>query len=310
MKPSRLLDGPRPANNQFLLIVVFLTVDSLHFVFARWLLPHISPGVSAMYVLAVGAVEVGLFGLMRRRLHLSTLVKHPWFFLGIGLLVGTSTSINYQAVAFIDPGTATMLSKTSILFGLGFSLFWLRERLTVVQTCGALGVVAGVFVIVFQPGNYFQTGSLLVLSSALMYALHAAIVKRYGEQFDFSEFFFFRLLCTTGILFLSAVGRRALVWPSPKAWTLLILVGTVDVAFSRALYYVALRRLKMSVHSIVLALSPAAAVLWSLLLFDTLPTVQQLVGGAAVILGVLMVTVPQKTQGAPAGSPSSSGRLD
>ena len=51
----------------------------------------------------------------------------------------------------------------------------------------------------------------------------------------------------------------------------------------------------MSIHSIVLTLSPVAAVLWSLLLFDTLPTLQQFLGGAAVILGVLIVTIRQKT---------------
>jgi len=287
--------GSRLANSPFLLVSAFLTLDSLHFVFARLLLPHISPGVSAMYVLAVGAVEVGLFGLLRRRLHFCTLTRHPWFFLSVGFLVGANASINYEAVAFIDPGTATLLSKTSILFGLGFSLFWLREKLTAIQMVGALGATAGAFIIVFQPGDYLQTGSLLVLTSAFVYALHAAIVKRYGGQFEFSDFFFFRLLCTTGFLFLSALGRRALVWPSPRAWTLLILVGTVDVTISRALYYLALRRLNMSVHSIVLAFSPAAAVLWSLLLFDAVPTVQQLVGGAAVILGVLMVTLPRNT---------------
>jgi drug/metabolite transporter (DMT)-like permease len=294
-RQSLSIGDSRLANNRFLLVAVFLTLDSLHFVFARLLLPHISPGVSAMYVLAVGAVEVGLFGLIRRRLHLRTLARHPWFFLSVGFLVGTSTNINYEAVAFIDPGTATLLSRTSILFGLAFGLFWLGEKLTAIQMVGAMGAAAGAFIIVFQPGSYLQTGSLLVLSSALMYALHAAIVKRYGGRFEFSDFFFFRLLCTTGFLFLSALGRRALVWPSARAWTLLILVGTVDVTISRALYYLALRRLNMSVHSIVLAFSPAAAVLWSLLLFDTMPTVQQLLGGGAVILGVLMVTVPRNT---------------
>ena len=87
------------------------------------------------------------------------------------------------------------------------------------------------------------------------------------------------------------MGRRALVWPSATAWLLLALVGTVDVVVSRTLYYVALRQLKMSIHTIVLTLSPVAAVLWSLLLFDTMPTPQQLLGGTAVILGVLIVTI-------------------
>jgi len=292
------------ANRGFLLIITLLIVDSLHFVFARLLLPHISPGVSAMYVLAIGTVEVGLLGLIRRSLHLRTLRRYLWFFLTIGFLIGASTNINYEAVALIDPGTATLLSKTSILFGLGFGLLWLRESLTPAQIGGALVAVAGVFIISFQPGDYLRIGSLLVLGATLMYALHTAIVKRYGGEIEFLDFFFFRLLCTTGFLFLFALTRRALVWPSATAWLLLVLVGTVDVVISRTLYYMALHRLKMSIHSIVLTLSPVAAILWSLLLFDTAPLPQQLLGGAAVILGVLIATFnPRSRNSRPASSP-------
>ncbi|NIV28941.1 MAG: EamA family transporter [Anaerolineae bacterium] len=296
MQETRTTGTSRPANRGFILVTALLIVDSLHFVFARLLLPHISPGVSAMYVLAVGTAEVALFGLIRRRLHLRMLGQRGWFFLAIGFLVAASTNINYEAVAFIDPGTASLLSQASILFGLGLGLFWLREKLTLTQVGGALLAVTGVFVITFQPGAYLRLGSLLVLCSAFMYALHAAIAKRYGEQIDFVDFFFFRLLFTTSMLLLFAVVRRALVWPSARAWPLLVLVGTVDVVISRTLYYVVLRRFRMSIHSIVLTLSPVAAVLWSLLLFDTLPTLQEFLGGAAVILGVLIVTMRQQAR--------------
>lgn len=291
MHEARTIDSSRLGNNRFLLVLGLLIVDSLHFVFARMLLPYISPGVSAAYVLGIATIQVGIFSLVRGRLNFDILRKYLWFFVVVGFLVATSTNINYEAVAFIDPGTASLLSETSILFGLGFGLFWLRERLTPAQLGGALVAVIGVFIITFQPGDYLHIGSLLVLSSAVLYALHAAIAKRYAGEMEFLDFFFFRLLCTTGVLLLFALSRRALVWPSPTTWLLLILVGTVDVVVSRTLYYVALRRLKISIHSIVLTLSPVAAVLWSLMLFDTLPTPQQFIGGIAVILGVLVVTL-------------------
>ena len=279
------------SQNRWLLIFALVIVDSLHFVFARLLLPHVSPGVSAMYVLTIGTAEVGLVGLAQRRLHLDRLRKNIGFFLILGFLVATSTNINYEAVAFIDPGTASLLSETSILFGLAFGLFWLREKLGLAQVSGALLAMLGVLVITFQPGEYLHLGSLLVLSSACLYAAHAAIAKRYGEEMDFLDFFFFRLLCTTGVLLLFALGRGALVWPRATAWGLLALAGTIDVVVSRTLYYMALRRLKMSVHSIVLTLSPVAAVVWSLLLFSTLPSPQQFAGGMAVLVGVLIVTL-------------------
>jgi drug/metabolite transporter (DMT)-like permease len=103
------------------------------------------------------------------------------------------------------------------------------------------------------------------------------------------DFFFFRLLCTTGFLFMFSLGRRALVWPSGPAWLLLTLTATVDVVISRALYYAALRRSSLSMFNIVLTMSPVITVLWSLLLFDTMPSLQQILGGGAVLLGVLIV---------------------
>lgn len=293
MEDTRPIDDPLLTDNGFLLIVALLVLDSLHFVFAKLLFSHIAPSVSSMYVLGIAAVEVGLLGLSRRRLHLRTMGQHLRFFLLIGFLVGASTNITFEAMAFIDAGTAALLAKTSILFGLGFGLLWLRENFTLAQVGGALVAVIGVFVIAFQPGDYLRIGSLMILGSAFMYACHTAVVKRYGGQITFINFFFFRLLFSAGFLLLFALGRRTLVWPSDRAWLLLILTGTIDVVVSRALYYAALRRLKLSMHSIVLALSPVATVVWSLLLFGTVLTVQQFLGGSAVILGVLIVTLNQ-----------------
>lgn len=251
-----------------------------------------------MYVLGIATFEIGVIGLIRGRLHLKTLRKHLCFFLALGALVGAGTNITFEAIAFIDPGTASLMGKTSVLFSLLLGILWLRERLTVTQGVGALIAVIGAAVIGFQPGNYLRLGSLLIVCSSFMYTLHMALVKRYGSRIEFSDFFFFRLLCTTVFLLAFAVSRRALVWPKASAWGLLILVGTVDVAISRTLYYVALRRVKMSVLSIVLTVSPAVTVLWALALFGTVPSLQQLVGGAAVIAGVLIVTTQGKTDDA------------
>lgn len=273
------------------LVAVLLILDSLHFVFARMLLPHIEPGSSVMYVLAISTVEVGIFGLATRRLGWQPAKQHFRLFLAIGLLIAASTAINYEAVAFIDPGTASLLSQTSVLFSLGFGLLWLKDRLSRAQMGGACLALIGVFVITFQPGDYLRLGSLLVVGSSLMYALHAALTKRFAGDIDLVSFFFFRLLFTTGVLLAIAATRGVLVWPTPRVWPLILLVGTVDVVLSRTLYYLALRRLTMSIHTLALTLSPIAAILWALLFFRTLPSLQQILGGIAVITGVCVVSL-------------------
>jgi drug/metabolite transporter (DMT)-like permease len=290
MNPTRPLPG-----NRYLLIVAMLLADSVHYVFARLLLPLVPPGSSALFVLAIATVEVALYGLARKQLNLRAFREHKWSLLAIGFLVATATNLSFQAVRFIDPGTASMLSQTTVLFALGFSLLWLRERFTLAQAAGAVLALAGALLITFQRGDYLRVGALIVISSSFLYALHAAVSKRYIGDMDFLDFFFFRLLCSTAFLFPLAWSTGDLVWPASRAWPLLLLVGTVDVAVSRALYYVVLQRLKLSVHAIALTASPLLAVIWAMLLFDAHPTLRQLLGGVAVILGTLVV-VSQRTR--------------
>jgi drug/metabolite transporter (DMT)-like permease len=277
-------------SNAPLVMGVLLVLDSLHFVFARLLAPYLPGGTSALYVLAVATLEVGIFLAIKGAIRPRLFLQNTFFFLIIGFLVATSTSLNYIAVGYIDPGTASMLAQSATIFALGFSVFWLRERLSSVELGGALLALAGVLIISFQPGDYLRLGSLMVLASAFMYSLHAAIVKRSGGEMEFSNFFFWRVASTTAFLLVFTSTRGQLIWPGREAWVVIILAGTVDVVISRVLYYVALRRFRLGIHTTILTLSPVLTVLWSILLFSEQPSTQAFIGGAAVIIGVVIVT--------------------
>jgi drug/metabolite transporter (DMT)-like permease len=272
------------------LFAMLLLVESLHYVFARLLLPHLPPMASSMYVLGVATVQVGIFAAVRGKLDWHPAARHFWFFAGIGFFIATSTLLNYIAVEYIDVGTASMLGKTGVIISLLLGVFWLRERLSRQQVVGAALAVAGATIVSYHPGDIMQFGSLLILTSTFLYALHTALVKRYGQQMDFTEFFFHRLMFTTVFLFVFAALGRQLVWPDGQTWLLLLLAGTVDVVISRALYYTTLRMFSMSVHTIILTLSPVVSIVISLFLFGTFPGLQELLGGALVLAGVFVVT--------------------
>lgn len=279
------------SQNTPLLILALLAVDGLHFVFARALREFMHPLASVTWVLGIGALEVGLFAASRGKFRLETFRKHPVFFLTIGTLVGVSTAINYTAVRYIEPGIASLLSQMSILFGVALGVFWLRDRLTRRQMIGAGIALAGVLMIMFQPGNFLRLGAGMVIGSAFLYAFHAAIVKKYGGRMEFLEFFIWRLVATTGVLvvFAGMLDQWTLP-PNPAAWGLLFIAGTTDVVISRTLYYVSLRRLTVSIHALIFTLSPVVAILWSFVLFGSQPTVREWIGGVVVMVGVAVVT--------------------
>lgn len=283
-------DRSRARAEQTLFFAILLLVDSLHFIFARLLLPHIPPVTSAMYVLGVATVQVGVFAMTRPNLDWQTGRRHLGFFAAIGFLIAASTVLSYTAVAYVDPGTASMVGKTGVIFGLLLSVFWLRERLLPVQWLGAGLAVIGLFVVSYHPGSPVAVGALVILASTFMYALHTALVKRYGQNMGFIEFFFYRLLLTTAFLVFFVLVSGNLVLPDAYTWLLLLVAGTVDVVISRSLYYLTLRRIPMSLHTIILTLSPVVSILVAFVLFQTFPTTASLLGGAAILAGVFLAT--------------------
>ena len=283
-------------NNVPLVIAILLLLDSFHFVFARLLRVYLPPVPAALFVLGFATLETAVFLTWRGKIQWAVLRQNLWFFAAIGLLVAGATSLSFTAVRYVDAGTASMLAQTSTLFALAFGLIWLREKLHRLEWVGAAVALLGIFIISFQPGDLLRLGSLVVLASSFIYALHAAVVKRFGQEIDFANFFLFRVASTAFFLLISVLvqGADRWHWPSGIAWLVLLLVATVDVICSRVLYYLALRRLQMSHHAILLTLSPVIAVVWSLLLFGEAPTWQGFLGGTAVLLGVIIVTWRQR----------------
>jgi drug/metabolite transporter (DMT)-like permease len=281
-----------PARNETWLLPVLLAIDSLHFVFARIAHDVLDPRVSAGYALGVAALIVGLYGIATRRLSLAIGRAHWKLFATIGLLVAFSTQINYSVIDTVDPGAASLLSQASTFYAIGFGVLWLGERFTRWQALGAGLAVIGALVVAFQArGDVFRYGSLLLLMGSLAYQLHAALSKRYAGGINLLNFFFYRLLFTAFFLLLGAGAQRALVVPDARGLGIVVLVACVDIVLSRSLYYRALRRINISVFAVVMTLSPVLTALWSYALFGSTPSQQQLIGGAIVLAGVLILAL-------------------
>jgi drug/metabolite transporter (DMT)-like permease len=272
------------------LLPLLLTMDGLHFVFANLARKSgLDPRLSTTLIMGIAALIVGSYGLATRQLNLAELRRNTPFLALIGLLVAISTQIGYFAVGYVDPGAAALLSQMVTVWSIVFGVLWLRERFRRAQGAGALLALCGAAIIALQPGDYFRIGSLMLVFSTFSYALHAAVVKRKGGGMNFVNFFFGRLLFTTLWLFLAGSVQGALYVPDLRSLGVVTLIGIVDVVISRSLYYLLLRRINVSALAVTLTLSPVVAAVWSFLIDGTQPSLQQLIGGAVVLLGVFVV---------------------
>lgn len=272
------------------LVIGLLLFEGLHFVWARVMHDYLPPLAAVTWYFIVAAIEVGVFAAWRGQLRLSTLRKRWWFFALVGGLVATSTSINYIAVGYIDPSTGTLLNQSVVVYNLVLGAIWLKDRLTKPQLLGAALCIVGVAIISFQPGDFLRIGTVLVLTSSFFYAIHAVLVKKYGGNMDFLDFFAWRIASTMLMSFVATTAWGQWALPRGLGWFWLLVAATTDVVLSRALYYMSLRRLKISLHTLILTMSPVMAAIWSFLLFNLHPTIQQVIGGIVVMLGVATVS--------------------
>ena len=271
------------------LVGALVLTDSLHYIFARWLTATFVPILSVALMMTIAAIEVGLFGLLSKNLRLRIGRRQIGILFVIACLIAFSSYASFLSVSYIDPGTAALLGKSGIVFSLGLSLLWLKERLGRGQVLGALLAIAGTFTIVAHPAEFVRLGSILVLLTALSYSFHAAITKRYLGDLNFLDFFFYRLLFTSTILLSFTFVSGAFRWPTAIEWLMLLLVATLNVSLGRGVYYLTLRRINMSIHATLLTLSPVVTIGWALLMFDVLPGWREILGGAAILGGVVLV---------------------
>ncbi len=93
----------RNSSQNLPIIGTLLLLDSFHFVWARLLLSYINPRVSALYVMAIATLVVGVFAFARGQINFGVLRKHLGFFVLIGLLIAISTNLTPTSTAKANP---------------------------------------------------------------------------------------------------------------------------------------------------------------------------------------------------------------
>ena len=132
-------------------------------------------------------------------------------------------------------------------------------------------------------------GAVLVFAANFLYAAGLALVKSQLGDMDTGALTGLRAVFGFPIL----IGHALIVggWHIPEAGQLAgIFIGALLGSFiGHMLYYRSLQYIDLSKASLLHASQPLFVVVYGLLIFGTLPGVQQWFGGALVLLGVYLL---------------------
>ena len=218
---------------------------------------------------------------------------------GLGLLFIVSSLTLYLSFHHMPAGVAsTILFTYPVMTAVIMAVFF-HERITWTTVVSLILSGAGVTLLYWSDsaGTLSTLGVVLVLASALSYALYIILVNRSNLQMSsFKINFYVLMYCTLGMVVYSLVAGLPLSLPqTATSWFYIGWLAIVPAIFALVLMVYAAKYVGSTATAILGALEPLTAVLIGILVFDE-PFTFNLALGIVLILGAVVIIAKGKRE--------------
>ena len=216
----------------------------------------------------------------------------------------TQYSITYTGLSFIDASAAVLLVQTEVPFGVVFAYFMLKEKPTIRSLVGIAIAFVGVYILTGSPNldGKFIGVSLVILGSGI-WALGQVLVKPLSKKINplalvaWLGLFSGPILITLSAIFDGNPINYFKTTPF-EIWMIAIYLGFFMQPITYGCFYYVLKNNPLyKVLPIVTMGIPPTGLLAAIFLLGEEPTKELFIGGAIIIVGVILIVFnkPKKT---------------
>lgn len=256
-----------------------------------------STGSVLFYRFGLAWLIVGIVLLLRRETFRVSL-RELRVLLGLGLLFTVSSLTLYLSFHLMDAGVASTILFTYPVMTAAIMALFFHERMNAVTISAIVLSFIGVALLYRGDGHTVLPwgGVVLVLLSALTYAVYIIVVNRSKLQLSsFKINFYVLLCCAVGMLVYSLLsGERIILPPTPTSWFYVVWLATVPAIMALVLLVYAARYAGSTTTAILGALEPLTAVLIGIGVFGEQFTGWLAAGIALILAAVTMVVLGKK----------------
>ena len=211
----------------------------------------------------------------------------------------TQYSITYTGLSFIDASAAVLLVQTEVPFGVLFAFFMLKEKPTLRALIGITIAFVGVYILTGSPNldGKFIGVSLVIIGSGV-WALGQVLVKPLSKEINPLALVAWLGLFSGPILItLSAIfdGNPINYFRSTpfEIWMIAIYLGFIMQPITYGCFYYVLKNNPIyKVLPIVTMGIPPTGLLAAIFILGEEPTKELFIGGAIIIIGVMLILLP------------------
>ena len=262
-----------------------------------------------MSKLIVGTLHVPPLFFTALRFALVALVTLPWLLpmprpvwriLLIGLFMGGgSFGLMFIALYWVSPSEAAVVVQASVPITALLSIVMLGERIRWRRGLGIALALAGVLLVMYQPGFRLSAGMLFLIASAICGSFGAVMMKQMGDIAPL------RFQAWVGLVGLCVVGPLSLL-VEPGALDAAIAVGWPIVAcvlyaalvtsvFAHTAYYFLIARYEANLVAPLTLLTPLMTIALGVWITGDRIDTKMIVGSAIALTGVLIIALRSRS---------------
>ena len=225
--------------------------------------------------------------------------KFSWKIAGITLATSLAGLLgNYaicQALSQSSPTLLVLVSRIEIIIAMLLSWMFLKEFISIRVWMSVVVIVLGIIVmkmdsLTFDLKNW--SSFLWAVTSAFSFASMQVLAKRIIDEINPQVLNVSRLAIALIILWSLAEVRSGVTNLQSGEWKWIALAAFCGPFMGRVSYTYALRYLTISKAVIISSFSPATTLLFELLVFGTLISSYEAIGGTIMLAGILWVFLP------------------
>lgn len=191
----------------------------------------------------------------------------------------------------IGPALTSFLMKAQTLFALLLGVAFLGERLNRAESLGIALTIAGGIVVAYQREGYLIFGTVTALLSAFLYSFLSFMVKKIAQDLNMLMVATLRTLGVSIVLFVYLTLTGTFEPPTPAQAVVMACGGACGAYIAKASQFHSIKLLDISRTTAVMPMESIFVLIFAHVFFDDLPSTTKLLGGAAIITGVVFLVV-------------------
>jgi drug/metabolite transporter (DMT)-like permease len=262
-------------------------------VFVRLVLDFVNvETMNVLFTVFASLCFVVAFGVFRKAAYFRSILG-SWRRVGLMSLFSAAGSLLFTYGIFLyGPVNAAFLVQFTAVFTILFGAVFFKERFTRLEAVGIVVAVVGVFVLAYGNLSLEIVSTLVLLGAALLFASANSLSKAYVKNVDpvalagGNSMFMFLFIFAFAIL----TGKLETAFPS-ETLVYAFLGSVTGVVLSFVLFFKALQVYAVSKTATIRTIEPFLTAIFSFVILALPTTVNQLVGGVMIVIGVATLSL-------------------